>query len=1213
MGERVRRSPLDGEGPLRDDVLGADRLDDRALALAARFTIDPRSRAPSILPRFNDNARALTRAHRALAADLRAGRYITGASEWLLDNFHLITAQIVEVRRNLPRTYYRQLPALATREHIGLARIYAMAIELVRHSDSRIDQTRLEAFVNTYQRVAPLTIGELWAWPSMLTLALVENLRRLAIEVLRAREARALADAFLDRAETARPMAWPADVDLAAIVQLLQRTREYGRSVPLLQRTLYADLEARGMTAEDAIRTEHQRQGVTQVSVANAITTLRLCSEIDWRDFVESVSLVERALRRDPAGVYGRMDFLSRDGQRRAVEQISARTGEAQVQLAMRAIESARENAERSGPADRAAHVGYHLVGPGRRDLERDVAYRPPAATRLRRAVLSHPTLLYLGSISLITALALLAAFRLPGVGTSALWTIAALGLLFPPALDVAIALVQRLVAWRVAPHRLPRLDFTGGIPEDARTMVIIPTLLGSADAVKSLLAHLEVLAHGNLDPRIHFAILGDFTDAPSETRDDDAPLLAAASEGVLDLNLKFGAGHGDRFFLFHRERRWNANERVWMGWERKRGKIDEFNRLLRGATDTTFTTQVGDLEVLPQVKYCITLDTDTMLPRDAAKSLIGIIAHPLNRPRFDPAAGRVTEGYAILQPRVSVTMASAAGSLFARLYAGHTGVDPYTTAVSDTYQDLFDEGIFTGKGLYDVDAFVAALSDRVPENTLLSHDLFEGLYARTGLVTDIEVIDDYPSSVLAHAKRQHRWVRGDWQILYWLLPMVPARAGWERNHLPLIARWKIFDNLRRSLLAPALVALLVAGWTVLPGSPAIWTVIGVGAMAFPLADQLVTMFATLWHHARWRASAEEVRMAAARLGLQATFLASDAYERLHAIVVTLVRISFTRERLLEWETAASAARRSRRQRFVAFASRMMASPILAAVLLTVIATLHPQALAAALPLLVLWLAAPAIAFLLSQPVPQRREPLTDSDRSYLRGVALKTWQYFDVFVGSDGHALPPDNVQIMPGSNELRVAYRTSPTNIAMGMLATLSAHDFDFIDLDDMATRLDATLTTVERLEHYRGHLLNWYDSTTLLPLSPGTSPQSTAGIWRARSSRSPPLCRDSRTLRPSPLPPPRGCAISRRVPARCSIRWTSVRCTTSAGTCSPSASGCRRVTVKASWTSRVTTCSRPRRVSRAFWRSPRATSPSRTGSTSAARRRRFTEHLC
>ena len=565
--------PLHLDGPIRDEFLGAERLDDRALSLAASFTIDPRARAKSVLRRFEANARVLTGAYQTLAGDVRAGRFITSASEWLLDNFHLVSSQIADVRRNLPATYYRQLPPLAGREHFGRARVYAMAIELVRHSDGRFERQELASFLNSHQRVAPLTIGELWAWPSMLTLALVENLRRLADEILRSRRARTLADDYLLHADAESPSAWPGGIHVAAIVQLLLRTREFGREAPVLRRAVEAHLDDRQMTAEEAVRGEHQRQGVTAVSVANAITIMRLCSEMDWREYFEGVSLVDHALRRDPAGVYGRMDFLSRDQQRQAIEQIADPSGEAQVQLALKAVENARQAAARGSASDRAAHVGYHLVGPGRSDLEADVAYRPPVRTRVRRLVFGHPTFIYLGGIVVLAGLLLTtAAFGLIRLDAGGPMLVIALALLLAPALDIAVSCAQRFIARVVAPQRLPRLDFSDAVPDEARTMVIVPTLLTSTAAVAGLLEHL-VLAHGNLDARIHFAILGDYADAPSQQRDEDGPILAAASEGILDLNLRFGHGHADRFFLFHRERRWNPRERVWMGWERQARK----------------------------------------------------------------------------------------------------------------------------------------------------------------------------------------------------------------------------------------------------------------------------------------------------------------------------------------------------------------------------------------------------------------------------------------------------------------------------------------------------------------------------------------------------------------------------------------------------------------------------------------------------------------
>jgi cyclic beta-1,2-glucan synthetase len=1085
------------EKPFRDELLSIERLEERALALAASFTIDPspRRRARDIFPRFNENARVLRDAYRTLADDVRTGQFVTAAAEWLLDNFHLVTSEIRDIHQHLPGAYYRQLPALASREHAGHTRIYAMAVELVRHSDSRIDRQQLAVFVNSYQRVAPLTIGELWAWPSMLKLALIENLRRLAAETLESRRARLAADAYVSRMEREagdaghQVQALPSALGIASVVQLLHRIREYGLRLSSIRTAVEEHLASQQTTAETAIRDEHQRQAADQVSMANAITSLRLCSALDWRQYFESVSLVEQVLQRDPAGAYGRMDFLSRDRQRQAVEEIAAPNGDAQVRVALRVVESARQAVASGSPADRAAHVGYHLIDQGRRTLEVDVAYRPRFAKRARRLVFAHATLLYLGPIAVMTALLLTGSAVYARHEGASLRVLAALVLLLLiPAADIAIGLAQRVIAWAIPPRRLPRLDFSDRIPDDARTMVVVPTMLTSTASVAALLEHVEVLALGNLDPRIHFAILSDFTDADSRELPGDPPILAAARAGIEHLNRRFGLERADRFFLFHRARRWNAREHAWMGWERKRGKIEEFNRLLRGASDTSFSVQVGELDILPSVRYCLTLDTDTRLPRDAAKELVGIISHPLNRPRFDARVGRVIEGYGILQPRVSVRMASAAGSLFARTYAGHTGVDPYTTAVSDIYQDLFKEGIFTGKGLYDVDAFVASLEGRVPENALLSHDLFEGLYARTALVTDVEVVDDYPSSVLAHARRQHRWVRGDWQVLWWLFPFVPSPTGLRRNRLPLVSRWKILDNLRRSLMAPATVALLLLGWTVLPGTPVAWTAIGLTSVALPV---FLRLFQLLGGPTRLesgavflRASLEDLSTDAARASLQLAFLANQACEMLHAITVTLVRLGITQRRLLEWETAAASAHRGGPPRLSVFVKGMIASPLVAAGSLALVTLVRPHALPAAAPILALWAAAPLVAYALSRPVPTRRATLRPEDREYLQSVALKTWRYFETFVRPEDHALPPDNVQVLP---ELTVAHRTSPTNIGMALLATLAAHDFGFIDTDEFRDRIEATLTTVESLERFEGHLMNWYDTRTLAPLPP------------------------------------------------------------------------------------------------------------------------------
>ncbi len=1082
------------EVPLRGELLGLESLEERAKTLAGVFTLarDSGAGRHDIRTRLDANLRVLREAYRLLAGDVRRGDAVDPAAEWLLDNFHLVESEARAVRHDLPSQYYQKLPKLAARELSGKARIHAMALELIRHGDGRLDAERLTRFVLAYQTVAPLTIGELWAWPSMLKLGLLENLRILAAGILSGRAARREADAALERlAGGGPPEPLPEPLHSAFVAQIRQLMRESDPRVSSLHARMEEAFPAGGPTSEDAVRAEYQRQATDQASTGNTITSLRLCATLDWSRYVERVSLVEQILRRDPAAVYTRMDFQSRDRYRQAVEELAEPTGEAQVRVALRAIESARQAAERKGIGEKTAHVGHHLIGPGRPGLEIDVAYHPRLGQRLRRFAFSHATTAYLGGIGLLTGLGIYAAIEyVRASGAPEMATVAAL-LATIPASELAALIVQRLVAALVPPRRLARLDLIEGVPESARTMVVVPALLGSVKGVEALLEHLEVQALGNLDPRIHFAILGDFKDATAQTMAGDAEILAAAAAGIEALNSSHAPDARDRFFLFHRERRWNPKEGVFMGWERKRGKLEEFNRLLRDPNDLGFAVRQGDLSILPSVRYVLTLDADTRLPRGAAQTLIGILSHPLNRPVFDPSVGRVTEGYGILQPRVSVTLASAAGSLFARVYAGHTGVDPYTTAVSDTYQDLFGEGVFTGKGLYDVDAFRAAVDGRVPENALLSHDLFEGLHARTALVSDVEVVDDYPANLLAHARRQQRWVRGDWQILGWLLPMVPTSKGFAKNRLPLISQWKILDNLRRSLVAPSLLALFGSAWTILPGNPLVWTLGGLAVVSFPLVTSLFHLLKLPPAHeparVHLRGLLEELSTASAQAFLTLVFLPYHAWEMVHAIVLTLVRLVITQRRLLDWETAAAQAARAAgllRDGVRSFLVQMAASPIAAAVLVVLTAAARPRALPLAIAFGALWAIAPLLAYWLSQPAAPRRRELSPADRELLLTVARKTWRYFETLAGPEDHGLPPDNLQEEPTRV---VTHRTSPTNIGMGFLSALAAHDLGFLPADAMLERLERTLTTVEGLERHEGHLLNWYDTRNLSPLFP------------------------------------------------------------------------------------------------------------------------------
>ena len=1085
------------KGPLAlgpNELLSIELLEEHARRLAALLSIIP-GRGGSgrqHLRQLRGHMRVLREVYTALAVDARQ-EPMSPAAEWLLDNFHIIAAAARDIHHDLPPSFFKRLPRVAADEFAGLPRIYALALELIRSSAGRLDAQRLQRFITAFQSVTPLTMGELWAWPSALKLALLDHLRSRADSLAEMRIHRLNADQLAAAIEDGSTGVdrWPHQVHHAFVTRLLQRTRPLGALASELHRNLELALSSFGQTIEDAIRAEGQHQAAEQAGMANLIGSLRLISTFDWSEFFESVSLVEQVLQRDPAAIYGQMDFRSRDRYRHAIEELAPSTGEGQLLIALKSIERARQSHVKA-PDARESHVGYHLIGAGRRRFDRSVAWRPDLRQRVRRLFFACATPGYLGTIAAGTALLVaLAAIHARSYGWhgSALVLVALLTMV--PASELVIQVVQRLISYLIPPRRLPRLDLAA-VPPSASTMVIVPTMLDSVKRVHDLIAHVEVQALGNLDPHIHFAILSDSPDAPTETLPDDAKILDAARQGIAELNARHAAGSNDRFFLFHRFRQWNEREGLWMGWERKRGKIEEFNRLLRGATDTSFAVSVGDLAVLPLIKYCITLDSDTRLPRGVARELIGVISHPLNRPTFNSRVGRVTEGYGILQPRISVTFMSAAGSLFARVYSGHTGVDPYTTAVSDTYQDLFGEGIFTGKGLYDVDAFTAALEGSVPENALLSHDLFEGLHARVALVSDVELVDDYPSSVLSHARRQHRWIRGDWQILFWLFPFVPSRHGIKRNTLPIIGRWKILDNLRRSLVAPTLLALLIAGWTVLPGPSWYWTMMVTGVAA----SQLLPVIARLLV-GPVRAQSIPVFLgnlrrdtvtALVQILLSLTFLAFHAFDTAHAIGVTLVRVAVTKRRLLEWETAATTAATAVGlvgQRLRRFVGEMAASPIIAIVATIAIATRNASAFPAAAPFLLLWTIAPAVAYWLSVPVGARVRPLSDRERTLLRRTARRTWRYFDAFVTETDAWLVPDNYQ--ENTDPPRVARRTSPTNIGMSLLSTLAAHDLGYISTAALSRRLDAMLTTLQGLERFHGHFLNWYDTATLAPLRP------------------------------------------------------------------------------------------------------------------------------
>ena len=1098
-------------GPLRGEPLGADALADRAQAIARGQRVSPGRRAgprAPLLARLTETRVLLDDARERLAEVAAAEGDVGPAGEWLLDNFHVVQEQIREVHESLPRGYYRELPVLADGPLAGYPRVYEVAITLISHTEGRVELDEVELFVGAFQRIAPLAIGELWAVPAMLRLGCLESVRRMSLRTVQRLDELAAADAWAARLHdsgeqgakplrdlVARFVAWPPPLSATFVSRLLLQLRPMrGAHPPLMRLEEWLGEEAH--SAESAGAHSRQRLALTQLMMANSITSLRAITHADWRTFVEHQSVMEAVLRTDPAGCYTGMTFATRDQYRHVVEGIAKRTGEAEVSVANQAVTYAREALGADPDDQRRGHVGFWLIDAGLARLERASGYRPGVREALARALPRHPNAAFFGGIALITAALLALLLRLAGPAAREAVPLVVLVALLP-GLAIAVALVNLLVTTFLPPRLLPKLDLDrpSGIPQSLRTAVVVPTLIDSVESVQHALEHLEVQFLANRDRHLHFALLTDFTDSATETRDEDAAVLAAAEAGVRGLNARYAPRSDDAFFLFHRRRRWNASQGTWMGWERKRGKLGEFNAYLRGATEG-FASVVGRTAPLRGCRYVITLDADTVLPPGAARVLVGALAHPLNRAEYDPATGHITRGYGILQPRVGVSLPSAHRSRFAAIQSGHPGVDPYTTAVSDVYQDLYGEGSYTGKGIYDVDAFERATAGRFCENTLLSHDLIEGSYARAGLVTDVVVYDDYPAQYLSYTRRKRRWIRGDWQLLRWLTPWVEGAAGTTRNSLPQLSRWKIFDNLRRSTLELAQLAFLVAGWTVLPGSPLRWTLLAIGGIAAPwLASFLFAVLRPPFDRS-WRAYYASVGsdtvISAQQLALTLVFLPHQAWISALAIGRTLWRLGVSRRHLLEWQTA-SGAEQAVSGSLTGVLRAMWPAYLLVLALGGAVTAWHlrhpadaPRSvlLLATLPLALLWLVAPFVARALTEPPPRAERELSPEARQQALRYARLHWRYFEQFATADTHWLTPDNFQEDPAPV---VAMRTSPTNIGLQLIAIVSACELGFIDDEEMTGQLERVFATLDELRRYRGHFYNWYDLHDLHVLAP------------------------------------------------------------------------------------------------------------------------------
>ncbi|MGH8958362.1 MAG: glucoamylase family protein, partial [Acidimicrobiia bacterium] len=1066
--------------PIRAELFSVERLEEhaRSLAQSQELSGEP-GRFRIISKRLTENGSVLLAAYRELSLAIREESMLTPAAEWLVDNFHLVEAQLAAVRKTLPASYYRELPKVGNGHLAGYPRIYEIAWAFVAHHDSRFEPEALERFVAAYQEEEPLTIGELWAMPIAIRLVMIENLRRLTDIIIVARGQRRIADRIADSLLTVgdglpedglRQLGRMERIPRAMAVQLLQRLRDRDPATTAGLGWLLEHLAGQGISSDELVTEAQQRQAATNVTVRNIVTSLRQISSFEWAEFVEGVSLVDRTFSDGTA--FRKMSFATRDLYRHVVEELSKGSSHSQLDIAQAASDLARQRPRQSRESD----PGFFLIDRGRRQLESAIAFHPSFGQSLRRGVKRWSAAVYWGSI-VVVALVFVAVPFARTLEAGGLWAALLVGLIgFFPATDLAVSVINRLVTGFVRPGMLPALELDDGPTAESKTLVAIPAMLISRSQVEELIDRLEVHYLANSNGQFRFALVSDFRDAEDADLASDKEVLELASEGIARLNERHPLEEEDRFYLFQRRRLFNPSEGRHMGWERKRGKLHELNRLLRGELNTTF---LPNKEVPRGFRYVITLDADSRLPPEAATRMVATIAHPLNQPVFSPASKRVTDGYGVLQPRVTPFLSSGNTSFYQQAFSPPAGVDPYAAAVSDVYQDLFSEGSYAGKGIYDIDAFEAALAGRVPDNTLLSHDLFEGSFARAGLVTSVEVFEEFPSHYEVAIQRQHRWVRGDWQLLPWIVG--------RRGALDAVARLKMLDNLRRSLSAPAALGLLLAAF-VIPAIP-VWAPVAlvfaslVVPGVLPLLERLVPRQTTTPGAVRFQRWVGDTGRSLARVGLQISFLAYQAAVMVDAVVTTLWRMLVSKRHLLLWMTSEEAERRFGFDlgEFV----KRMSPPAAMGVAATVAAALaKPEALWVSAPLTVAWLAAPYLAYEASKPrrtVPT--SPLDAEEIEAFRLLARRTWTYFERFVTANDNHLPPDNFQEEPEA----IAHRTSPTNLGLYLLSVLAAREFGWIGTVEAITRLEQTIAVMSRLERHAGHLLNWYDTRTLEPLNP------------------------------------------------------------------------------------------------------------------------------
>ena len=1093
----------------RSRSVPSDEIEGYVKKMAAEHSVSRKKTIASWpVPRMEENYNYINSTYTRLNDDIIKNLEVPPAAEWILDNFYLIEEQVKQLRSEIVKKSYLNLPTLKTGKFKGQSRIFALVMELSLLTNGKMDDSNLAGHIKTYQEHNKIFERELLALPIVIKLALLENIRSICEKIrdtqVQWKRANDIVEIMLSNNkmddENAKKLfvsgVKAEQMHISFIEHLFYRMKILSPEESAVSRNIHEYLRNQEKITNAISKHELNSQSATIVSAENCILGLKYFSTYDWSDLLESMSSINHILSGDPDGTYSLMDFSTRSYYRNQIEGFALAYDIEEGTIALKAIELAAEsfkNREKQ-PYDNEMqakwNVGYYLVGKGITKLQKALNIKKKWAPHIIKLSRNYPEILYIWSIVLITAMliSIAAVYTMNNsLSNQWLWVLIAIMAVAVPSSEIAVRIVNWVSDRTLSPAIFPAMELKEGIPDNLSTIVVIPTLLPNKTRVNEIIENLETHYLSNRETNLYFALIGAFKDSNTE-EPADLEIIDSAMSGIKTLNMRYAKDGTDIFYYFHRKSKFNPENNKWIGWERKRGALIEFNDFLLGSKKTSFYYCSNHIKDFSDIKYVITLDSDTVLPIGMARMMVGTMAHPLNKPIIAPERGIVVEGYGLLQPRVDSDSESSGKSLFSKIFTGQIGIDPYSNAISDLYQDMFGEGIYTGKGIYDLKVFQKVLKNVIPENTVLSHDLYEGSYVRTALVTNLKLVESYPTKYSSVSARLYRWSRGDWQLMPFLFGKIPGRDGKIKNPISLLSKWKIFDNLRRTAIFPALMILVALGLSILPGSSLIW----LSYVALTLLSPLIT--STMNYLMTGGLFIERIKSyMPVIIGLKALlyqviltfiFLPYQAYIMAKAALVTLWRIYVSKKNTLEWITSAD-LEASQKDSLLGYYSKMHSSIWGAVIVGILVLVFKPYLAIVSAALLAVWAMAPCIAYIISRDRIDTAKRIPKEDTNDLGKIARKTWRYFEEFIDPSNNYLVPDNFQQEPYRG---LAERTSPTNIGLSLLSVVAARDMGYIGYLEMTDIISNIISTLENLKKWNGHLYNWYNTKTLKKLSPG-----------------------------------------------------------------------------------------------------------------------------